>query len=63
MKELIVKHFLKSVAFGAIMTIIELLAHSRTVGLPRVFILCSVTFFVVNVLFDWVCRKIKKRSR
>lgn len=67
MRDLISKHLGKSIAFGMIMTIIGFFRGDTVLTFPpiwldllRLFLSYSVIFLAVNVLFDWIHKKLKK---
>ena len=67
MRDLITKHLGKSIAFGTIMTIIGFFRGDAVLTFPpvwldliRLFLIDSVAFLAVNMLFDWIYGKIKK---
>ena len=67
MKDLIGKYLFKSVAFGIVMTIIGFFNGQTIFTFPpvwldllRLFLIYTVTFLVVSVLFDWIYEKLKK---
>jgi len=66
-RDLISKHLGKSIAFGMIMTIIGFFRGDTVLTFPpiwldllRLFLSYSVIFLAVNVLFDWIHKKLKK---
>lgn len=67
MKDLISKHLSKSVGFGIAMTVVGFFNGSRVFTFPRdllalscLFVMYSVTFLAINVLFDWLFRNRRK---
>jgi len=67
MKDLIGKHLFKSIAFGTVMTVIGFFSGQTIFTFPpvwldllRLFLIYTVTFLVVSVLFDCIYRKIKR---
>lgn len=67
MRDLISKHLGKSIAFGIIMAIIGFFRGDTVLTFPpiwldllRLFLIYSVAFLAVNVLFDWIHEKLKK---
>lgn len=67
MKDLIVKHLYKSIAFGIIMTIIGFFTGGTVFAFPpiwldllRLFLIYSVSFLSLNILYDWIYGKFKK---
>ena len=67
MKDLIVKHLFKSIVFGIIMTIIGFFTGGTDFAFPpiwldllRLFLMYSVSFLSLNILYDWIYGKFKK---
>ena len=67
MKALLAKHLFKSIAFGIIMTMIGFFSGNTVFTFPplwseliKLFLIYSVTFFIVNALVDWIHERLRK---
>ena len=66
MKTLLDQYLLKSLVFGAIMSVIGFFTGQTVFSFPpvwldllKLFIICTASFLAVNLLFEWIRGKLR----